>query len=153
METKDYKLTIELVPEPVWFKSLRDAMERRNWDTIRFKAYADYNHKCGICECHPSRLECHEIWEYDDINHIQSLKGFIALCVMCHNLKHLGLAQIKADEGRLNYDDIVNHFIAVNGCSYDDFLVYRDSVFTQWEKRSNYEWTQDFGIYNSFLKG
>ena len=151
MDTKELKLTIELVPETVWFSNLRTAMRRSDWDKIRFKAYADYNHSCGICHCHPNRLECHEIWEYDDANHIQYLKGFIALCVMCHNVKHIGLSKIKADEGRLDYEEVVQHFINVNNCSEYDFMLYRDSAFRQWEKRSKFKWEQDSGEYSNLI--
>jgi len=148
------KLTTELVPQPLWFKSLREAMGRKNWDKVRFKAYSDYNHQCGICGIHPDRLECHEIWEYDDDNHIQYLKGFIALCVPCHNIKHLGLVNMRISRGELKqeyYDDLIKHFMKVNGCNEDVFDQHNDDVFAQWEQRSEHEWTQDFGEYSSLI--
>ena len=73
------KLNIELVPSTAWYKNLRNQVGSRQWDIIRKKAYSDYNYCCGICK-DKGRLECHEIWEYDDTNKVQLLKGFIALC-------------------------------------------------------------------------
>jgi hypothetical protein len=147
-----YKLTIELVPQTIWFQNIREAMGRTNWDKLRLQVYADYGHKCGICGVHPNRLECHEMWVYDDVKHIQYLKGFIALCVLCHNIKHIGLSQMKADEGMLDYEEIVNHFMKVNNCSRQDFELYRSDAFAEWEHRSIFTWKQDFGKYKELIK-
>lgn len=152
---RNLKLTTELVPQPLWFKSLREATGRRNWDKIRFQSYDDYGHKCGICQCHPNRLECHELWEYDDDNHIQYLRGFISLCVPCHNIKHLGLVNIRISRGELPeeyYNDLIKHFLVVNNCSEDVFNQHSDDVFAQWEIRSQYKWKQDFGEYANLIQ-
>jgi hypothetical protein len=67
------KLTIELVPKTCWYSNLRNAMPRSSWDKVRKKVYADYGHRCGVCSAANVRLNCHEIWEYDDQRHIQRL--------------------------------------------------------------------------------
>jgi len=97
-------------------------------------------------------MNLHEIWEYDDQKHIQKLVGFILLCKMCHHVKHIGLAGILAGEGKLDYDDLIEHFCRVNGCTEEDFEEYRDKAFEIWENRSQREWKQDFGKYGSFIK-
>lgn len=148
-----FKLTTELVPQTIWRNNLRSMVKRPDWDKLRYKTYADYGHKCGICGIHPDRLECHEIWEYDDTHHIQHLKGLITLCVLCHHIKHLGRANIDALDGRLDYDELVDHFMTINNCSEDEFFTYRDDiVFPQWKHRSKYQWTQDFGEYTNLIK-
>ena len=94
---KNLKLKIELVPKTSWYSNLRGKMSEKGWDNVRKKTYATFNYKCGICGSNEGQLHCHEIWEYDDKKHKQALKGFIALCVLCHHVKHIGLAGILAE--------------------------------------------------------
>lgn len=149
---KGLKLTIELVPATSWYANLRNKMSSEDWKILRTNIYAQYNKMCGICGSGNNRLECHEIWEYDDKQHIQSLKGFIALCEMCHHVKHIGRAAILAGEGKLNYDDVVKHFIDVNECDMQTFEKHRSEVFEKWGKRSKYRWKINLGKYESLIK-
>ena len=148
---KELKLKIELVPETSWYNNLRNSMDRKDWDRIRKQTYADYQHRCGICG-DESKLNCHEIWEYDDKNHIQKLVGFIALCDYCHHVKHIGLADILAKRGELDYQKVVEHFMKVNSCSENTFIKHRREAFDQWRERSNYEWQVDTGEYKNVVK-
>ena len=152
-ELKHLKLAIELVPKTSWYRNLRNKMSSSNWNFIREHTYASYGNKCGICDAKNIRLECHEVWEYDDENQIQTLKGFIALCQMCHHVKHIGLAGILADEGKLDYDAVIEHFIRVNGCDKKGFLEHREKAFEIWEKRSKYNWTIDLGQFRNLIEG
>jgi hypothetical protein len=34
------------------------------------------------------RLECHEVWDYDEATHLQRLSRFLSLCTRCHHVKH-----------------------------------------------------------------
>lgn len=84
-------LTSELVPNTCWYKNMRSEFPRSVWDKIRKKQYESQEYRCGICKCEAKgKLDCHEIWEFDDINRIQRLEGFIALCKLCHAVKHFG---------------------------------------------------------------
>lgn len=150
-KSEELKLKIELVPEISWFKSLREHIDRNDWDRIRKKTYGDYGHKCGICDAE-GRLNCHEIWEYDDKKHVQKLVGFIALCDMCHHVKHIGLAKILADEGKLNYREVEAHFMKVNQCDLLTLVNHRARAFEQWEERSRHEWTIDLVQYKNVVK-
>ncbi len=143
---KQYRLTIELVPKTCWYNNLRKVMSRTAWDKLRKQVYAQYQHRCGICAA-TGQLHCHEIWVYNDEEHIQTLKGFIALCEWCHHVKHLGHAGILAREGKLDYERVIAHFLKINGCSKEDFERYTVQAFTQWEERSRYEWRTDLGEY------
>src|SRR5258708_31337818 len=100
---RDLKLTIELVPQTSWYSNLRKVLSQSEWDKIRTKAYADYGNKCGICGA-TGRLNCHEIWQYDGQRRAQKLIGFIALCDLCHHLKHIGLASHLLRQGKLDYE-------------------------------------------------
>ena len=107
------KLEIDLVPSTAWYSNLRTKIPRKEWDKIRKQSYSDSNHVCAICSV-KSKLNCHEIWEYDDKKHIQTLKGFIALCDDCHMIKHIGFAGIQSSKGLLDFSKLVEHFKKVN---------------------------------------
>jgi len=145
------KLTIELVPSTSHYKNLRKMMKRSRWDKLRKEVYAEFGHKCGICGSY-GRLNCHEIWEYDDQQHIQKLSGLIALCPMCHHIKHLGLAAILIQKGHLDGDALNNHFLKVNECGLDDYVEHTANAALQHRERSQYEWTIDLGDYEKLLE-
>lgn len=126
-------------------------MAKKEWDRIRKAAYAAEDNKYAICRVE-GRLNCHESWEYDGANRVQRLTGFVALCTMCHHVKHLGMASILAQQGHLDYEAVVRHFMGVNGCNRKTFEDYRKGVFDQWRKRSNHEWSVNFGEYAGLMK-
>ncbi len=148
---KELKLTTELVPSTSWFDNLRAVLPRSVWDNLRKRTYAEYGHRCGICGAE-GRLNCHEIWEYDDKNHVQRLVGFITLCDLCHQVKHIGLTGIRARRGELDFEAVVRHFVKVNSCSRKAFEEYMDKVFEQWNERSKYEWNVDLGEYEDLVE-
>jgi len=150
-KSKELQLRIELVPYTSWYDNLRKHIERKDWDKIRQKAYADYEYRCGICGTE-GKLNCHEIWEYDDKNHVQKFVGFVALCDLCHHVKHIGLAGILAERGELDYEKVVEHFIKVNNCDRGTFMKHRRKAFQQWQERSDHEWQVDLGEYAKFIK-
>ena len=139
------KLTIELVPSTSWYKNLRKRMSRVEWDRLRKGVYAEYNHRCGICGIDNSTLHCHEIWEYDDHNHKQRLAGFIALCILCHHVKHIGRAGLLASRGELDFEKVVDHFMKVNGCDRKTFEKHKNQASAQFRERSRHEWQVDLG--------
>lgn len=141
------KLTIELVPSTSWYNNMRSLMSKAKWDILRKKVYADYNYRCGICSMNNITLHCHEIWEYDDLNHLQKLNGFITLCKLCHWVKHIGLAGIRASEGQLDFEEIIQHFIKVNNCNRKTFESYRNEAFRIWEERSKHQWQIQLGEF------
>jgi hypothetical protein len=135
-------LTIELVPRSSWCDNVRSQVSRSEWDRLRKLVYAEYQHRCGICKA-KGRLAAHEIWEYNDETAQQTLKGMIALCDLCHHIKHLGLAEILASQGKLNLESFISHYCRVNRCSVQDFVEHRESAFEQWIKRSAHPWKVD----------
>lgn len=134
------KLTIELVPSTSWYNNVRSNVSKKEWDKIRKSSYKKAKYRCEICNGvginHP--VECHEIWHYDDINKIQTLKGFISLCPSCHKVKHAGLAEIN-DESHLVISQLmeVNNLNELQACSY--FV----DAGEKWIERSKYEWKLD----------
>lgn len=76
-ELKPLKLTVDLVPHTQWYKNLRLQVPRSVWDKLRKEVYAQAGFKCQICGTE-DKLNCHEIWEYEEKNRVQHLKGFHA---------------------------------------------------------------------------
>jgi len=77
-------LEIELVPSTVWYSSLYRLLPREVWDNIRNEIIKEYGRKCQICGETEGVMNLHEIWKYDDVKHIQKLKGsfFSVKCVI-----------------------------------------------------------------------
>ena len=137
------KLSIELVPKSCWFSNVRSNVSKAVWDRIRFACYEKAGYKCEICggkgEGH--RVECHEIWEYDDEHRIQTLLRFIALCPECHQVKHFGLAQIKGYDG-----EALLHLMKVNEWAKKVADAYVKKAFEIYEERSRHKWELKIGI-------
>lgn len=151
MVSDNLRLEIELVPKSSWYDNLRKHTSKENWDRIRKDAYAKYGYRCGICGA-DAELNCHEIWEYDNENQIQKLKGFIALCDMCHHVKHIGLAGILASEGKLDYEKVIEHFMRVNNCDRATFEEHCERAFDEWRRRSKHQWQVDLGEYTDMIE-
>ncbi len=146
------KLSAELVPKTAWNLSLAKLLPRSVWNGIREGHIQQNGKKCEICGKTEGIFNLHEIWNYDEVNHIQKLDGFVLLCTWCHHVKHIGLAGILANEGKLDYDKLVEHFCRVNACTEKDFEKHVKDAFAVWGKRSQYPWKQNFGEYAKYLK-
>ena len=144
------KLTIELVPKSSWGNNLRHFLPRHEWDSLRKSIYESYDNKCGICDSAVG-LHCHEEWEYDDVNKIQTLVRLVALCELCHHVKHLGHALILAQRSNFDFEKVILHFTKVNGCTRDHFWKVEDEAFDIWAERSVCDWTVCFGEYSSLV--
>jgi hypothetical protein len=155
------KLTIELVPQTVWYSSLYNIFKEANqydlWGDIKRTIFKNEGRKCWICGEENRRLEAHEFWEYDDKNHIQKLVAIHHLCDLCHKIKHIGLwlhtsdGERMLEEQGLHPEDIIEHFCRVNNCSEDDFENHEEEAFKIWSNRSEHKWIQDFGPYAKII--
>ena len=139
------KLTIELVPQTSFFKNLRSMLTAQQWDVIRKNCYAKANHKCEICGVESKRLDCHEVWEYT--HGIQKLVGLVALCPSCHEVKHMGLAQIRGRQG-----DAMWHMMNVNEYGVEECQEDVDKAFELWQERSCREWKIDTSLLEELTK-
>jgi len=147
----ELKLSIELVPRPLWGRDLAKLMPRKEWDRLRNQVYEQYNHRCGICGA-GGKMICHEMWHYDDVNYIQRLRGFIAICDLCNLCKHLGRSINLSRQGKLDIEAVTRHFCSVNGISRTAFFTMVTEIFHQWRERNEHEWTQDFGEYSGLVR-
>lgn len=150
MQHTPLKLKIDLVPQTCWYNNLRKQMRRSQWDKLRKKVYADQGNACQICGAE-GKLNCHEIWRYDEERHIQELVGFHAVCGMCHHVIHFGMAQILASQGQLDLEAVIEHFMKVNGVSREVFEAHKIEAFRTWQERSKYQWQTDLGEWTSLV--
>ncbi len=137
-------LTIELVPKSSWYINVRSEVSAGEWDILRRSVYKKAKYKCECCGGKGPRwpVECHEIWEYDDEGLIQKLTGMTALCPSCHEVKHIGLAQVRG-RGK----EATKHLANVNSWSIQQATTYIDDQFKKWRDRG----TKKYEIDLSFL--
>jgi hypothetical protein len=159
MNQQKFRLSIELVPLPLWqhslFRIYKENNQLNKWKSIKKELIIEEGQHCWICG-NKGGLEAHEFWEYDDINHIQKLVAIHHLCSMCHKIKHIGF-WCYTKEGKeilfksnLSKEDLINHFCKINQCSKEDFESHEKTAFALWRERNKYVWKQDFGKYNLF---
>ena len=142
-------LTIELIPSTSHYKNVRSEVPKDKWNTIRKKVYKQARECCEVCggigkEKH--RIECHEIWGYDDELAIQKLIGLIGLCPDCHLVKHMGLAQIKGKEAEAK-----KHLAYVNDWTDEFVKKYVSEQFFVHHQRSTEQWTIDITYLDSMV--
>lgn len=139
-------LTIELVPKSSWYTNVRSEVSQKEWDLIRKSVYKRAGYRCEVCggrgTDHP--VECHEVWEYDDDNHVQTLQKMVALCPSCHEVKHIGRASLNGNRLRA-----AEHLAEVNGWTLPKAKIYIQKSFEKWRERSQHEWTVDTSILES----
>lgn len=145
--TNKPKLTIELIPSTCHYSNVRTTVKPIEWDKIRFISYAAAGNICELCgetgknQGYKHNVECHEIWEYDDVNHIQRLAGLISLCPTCHQVKHIGRAIAIGKEKEAHAQ-----LRKVNNWSTEQVLEHIEESFLVYKERSKHEWTLDLTI-------
>ena len=138
------KLTIELVPRTSWYNNVRSNVSDVRWKELRTTCYNKAGRKCEICgetgkdQGYGHNVECHEIWEYDEYKHLQTLKGLIALCPLCHKTKHAGLARINGEQ-----ELVVTQLMKVNNIDKYSAVLSLEDAFLIWDERSVFEWNVD----------
>lgn len=146
-KSKNPKLTIELVPSTCHFSNVRTTISSKEWDKVRFISYAAANNKCQICgdtgknQGYNHNVECHEIWHYDDVNHVQKLVGLVSLCPTCHQVKHMGRA-IAIGKQDVCYAQLAK----VNNWTQADIDEHVFQSFEVYKERSKYEWELDISL-------
>lgn len=141
------KLEIELIPSTCHYSNVRTALKTKVWDKIRFIIYENAEHKCQICsqtgleQGYKHRVECHEIWEYDDERKIQKLIGLIALCPTCHQAKHIGRSFAIGRK-----DIVINKLMDINNWSEEKTLEIISEAFEINKERSKHNWKLDISL-------
>jgi hypothetical protein len=134
------KLTIELIPERAWGVNLRSELPKEEWDRLRRQCYLRAGYACEVCGGHGPQhpVECHEVWEWDRENLIQRLKGLVALCPACHEVKHYGRTDAKGCGCRAR-----RHLAEVNDWSELKVWSYISQVEWEFQEIRDLPWTID----------
>lgn len=141
------KLGVELVPKTCHYSNVRTTLKPKEWDTIRFISYQLANNKCEICgqtgleQGYGHRVECHEIWEYNDKKFTQKLIGVISLCPLCHQVKHIGRANAMGKQA-----DVFKQLETVNKWNHKQVVEHVAESFETYYERSKHEWLLDISI-------
>ncbi len=142
------RLTIELVPSSCWFSNVRSNVPSSVWEVLKKQTAKFTRYRCEICAGRGRRwpVECHEVWLYDDKTHTQTLVRLIALCPMCHKVKHIGLASVNGE-----FDEVRAHLMKVNQwpqqATADAYIARAFQIF---EERSQHEWALDISYLKQF---
>jgi|GEM_PF-394288 len=133
-------LFVDLIPRSCWFTNVRYCIKREDWDRVRSFVYRRAKYRCEACGIQ-DKLEGHERWFYDDKSKVQQLKRIITLCTDCHEVTHMGLAQIR---GR--GDEAFKHLMAVRKWSKRETDQHIEEAFELWRLRNQYDWQLDLSI-------
>jgi hypothetical protein len=145
-EVTTLRLCIDLIPKPSYRKNLRTILSDNQWRHLHQQVSAAAGECCQVCGA-TGTLHCDEVWAFDDAASVQRLADLRALCPWCHHVKHFGHAQILANEGKLDLDAVVDHFMRVNACDEATFEAHLEAAMARWIQRSRREWKIDYGKY------
>lgn len=134
------KLEFEMIPDTLYGINARSFLTETEWKTISHNV-----RKIGKCACcmeskEISKLDAHEIWDYDDKKHIQKLQDVIPVCDLCHATIHIGHS-IK--EGLYTEDELLEHYMKVNQISKEQSETCLQNARIKIGERNKYNWTQD----------
>ncbi len=142
------KLNFQFIPDGCWKCNLRTLFSKKTWDFIRNDAKERSNFCCAICGAKVSRLEAHEVWDFDEKNKTQRLTDVIAVCKDCHSAIHYSRTSIKGDVVRAE-----NHYMKVNKCSYVEMREQLGKAVLEHRRRNEIdEWSLDLSWLKRFIK-
>lgn len=144
---KNPKLVVELVPSTCHYSNVRTTIKPKDWNKLRFKSYEDAGYVCEICketgleQGYKHRLECHEIWDYNDRLKVQKLVGLISLCPLCHATKHIGRANAMGKQ-HLVFQKLED----VNKWNHKQVVEHVAEAFRVYALRSKHQWHLDLSL-------
>lgn len=140
---KKLKLTPELVPYTMHYKNVRAVLSTEDWKNIAKLMYKRSKFQCDICNA-KGRLECHEVWDFDENQNYQRLVGLTTLCPLCHQVKHIGFAKKRG-----LWKETIKHMAKINKISIREAkknVMYAELLV----KKRNKEYSLDLTYLNQF---
>jgi len=152
MNRAPHKLVPALIPAPLQGRSvyneLRRTKRRKQWEALRRTVLEAAANTCTHCEAvYESRMVCHEVWAYDDRNHVATLTAFEIVCRDCDSVLHFGKTLLiggrKGDEGMAKLaEQAIAQLMRVNGITEPQAHTVIDDAFGEWMVRSKRKtWT------------
>jgi len=159
VQTTTLRLSLDLVPAPLWGQNLRSpsVLGNKRWRRLRQGLLDAHGSTCSICGSE-EQPHCHEVWQYEESKRRgkATLVRIEIICFKCHYVHHFGLAAgVLVDEGRLTKRDIADlrrHFAKVNQCRVQDFDMHLIEAMERWEQRSDKKWTINYGPYADLVR-
>jgi hypothetical protein len=152
------KLSVEMVPEPIWGMNLRsdDGLGRYRWGKLRKAIIAERGMSCTICGSE-DQPHGHEIWKYEEKRKtgVATLIGVEIIRRACHQIHHWGVTTRLAVQGAIPLDEVrrlIRHFCKVNGCKPLDFKRHADEAMVVFQRRSELRWSIDWGEYTDAVR-
>jgi hypothetical protein len=149
MSDTPHNLTPALIPAPLQGRSvyneLRRTRRRKEWEALRRTVLEAAENTCKHCEAvYESRLVCHEVWAYDDLNRVATLTAFEIVCRDCDSVLHFGKSLLiggkKGDEGTAERGkQAVKQLMKVNRISKKQANKLIDDAFGKWIDRSKHK--------------
>jgi len=140
-----WPLKIELIPKPLFERNFRNA-EPEVWKRVSREVREAARDRCAVCGQQADRLECDEVWEYDEESAEATLVDLRAICVKCHQVKHMGRTQKLADQGDLDMSAVVAHFLETNKCTQEDYESHYRQAWIDWHRRNEITgWVVNYG--------
>lgn len=130
---------VDLIPASSWFASLANMLVTSSWTALRDPVLA-WQGGCQECGARAG-TEGHELWSYDAASGRQTLRGIRALCFQCHEMQHLGRANVN---GR--FDQVFDRLCRMNRVLEHERAAYRAAIFDMWADRSDHEWELDLSV-------
>ena len=142
-------LRLELVPQSCC-SGLREQLPPRDWVRLRDELLVATRHCCQACGVSngPERpVNCQEVWDYDDVPHIQRLERMVVLCLRCRRIRYLSrnsLDNPPLDEGPLA------HLAEVNGWDEDTTYRHLQEALALYDERDRYSWRTDLTALTTY---
>jgi hypothetical protein len=147
------KLRIQLVPKPLFERSLREALGKARWDKLRHKLIETNGAHCEVCG-DTERLHGHEVWVYrvKDATATAVLLKVQIICIDCHDIRHFARTTNLFRAGIITperYGELRKHFRKVNGCRQRQFDEHFARALRTWASRSKKKkWRIEWGDFN-----
>lgn len=139
------ELFVDMIPRSSWYHNLRSYIKRRDWERIRKYVCERVENKCECCGCDEEKngraLDCHERWEYDESKGSQKLMRLVALCQRCHEVTHIGYAEIK---GRMF--EAYTHLKTVRNFTDNECEIHIRIAYYKWLERNMIAWKLDLSV-------
>jgi hypothetical protein len=104
------KLLPVLIPKPLWGINAHSLLSWESWQKIRQDTFSRDMRCCVICS-HKGRLECHEVFAYNDTIGIAVLVRLESRCGDCHDCNHLGRLKEREPE---KFKDALKRIARIN---------------------------------------
>mmetsp|Transcript_21198 Transcript_21198/g.46504 ORF Transcript_21198/g.46504 Transcript_21198/m.46504 type:complete len:332 (-) Transcript_21198:570-1565(-) len=134
-------LYVDLIPRSLRGTNLSAELPTSEWNRLRKTQYRKAGHRCQVCGGVGERwpVECHERWSRNPSTRTLHLRGLLALCPMCHKVKHLSRASNQGESSVLAQ----RHLATINGWTVEQTTSYLEQVMRTLEEDNEHVWRVD----------